>query len=167
MNLKKLFNKRNALIFPIALFVLLFGARCSDNKNDLNDQVLSLLLNCPGGTMSFTQGTARNWTCCVAFNVGSYWKIVASNGSEAVQLLIGDASTGPHSTSTLASNEYIIFTTSGVNYFGVSNTPYISGSSTINIVNNPTTITGNFSGTVAIDATTNLGISAGSFTAVK
>ena len=168
MNLKKLFNMRSALIFPIALFFLLFGARCSDNKNDFNDEIVSLLLNCPGGTMTFTSGTARSWSCCRAINAGAYWKIVGSAGSEAVQLLIGNASTGPHSTSTLLSNEYIIFTTGGTNYLGVSDAPYDSGSSTISVVNNPTTITGTFSGTVyAIDGINNLSISGGSFTAVK
>jgi hypothetical protein len=168
MNLKKLLNKRSALIFPIALFVLLFGARCSDNKNDLNDQVVSLLLNCPGGTMTFTSGTARSWTCCRAVNAGTYWKIVGSGGSEAMQLFIGDATPVSHDDSTFASYEYIQFTTGGVNFYGVTDSPYNTGASDITVSSNTSSsITGSFTGTVKDGLGGSLTISSGSFTAVK
>ena len=169
MNLRNLANKRSIIIIPIALFVFLFSARCSDNNNDFKNEILMILLNCQGGTMAFTQGTLRSWTCCRAVNHGTYWEVVGSSGSEAVQLFIGNASVGLHNTSTLISHEYIIFSSGGINFYGVTDSPYVSGSSTINVTtNNSTTIVGTFNGTVyANGGSTNRVITLGTFTAFK
>jgi len=171
MNLKKLFNIRNAIIVPIALFVLLFGARCTDNNDNFNDELLTMLLNCPGGAMGFMSGSVRTWDCCRAIDHFTYWEVLGSGGSEAVRLFFGKDTPLPqtYNDDALTSNhEYIQFVTGGIEFLGVKTYNALANSSITITIDNSTTIVGSFDGDV-YNSTGLLShsITGGAFVAVK
>lgn len=161
------------LVIPLALCAVMFNARCKDDDNDeFIEQALLNLASCPGGTMGFTlDGNPRAWTCCVAVNHGTYWEVVGRGGNEVIRLFIGDAvpANSPFDASTLASHEYILLVAGGVSYYGVSDSPYNSGTSSITVTTNDAdSITGTFSGDVyRNDGITFRAITLGTFTALK